>query len=115
MVQKHIFLGFCMIFAVEISVSQVKTSFSNSYVRKDIQISIQKSPIFPILGKKQIIPQDFYLQKSGFFCRQEIKFYQVTGLALKFRLGSVYECDRLEGKHDRRLLFNEPRAGERSP
>jgi hypothetical protein len=41
---------------------------------------------------------DFYAKQLGFFCRQEIKMDKVTRIPFRFRLGSVEQCDWLEGK-----------------
>lgn len=51
--------------------------------------------------RKQVIAQNFYVSRLGFFCRQEIKFEKITKIPFRFRLGSVEECDRMEGKHKR--------------
>jgi len=40
----------------------------------------------------------FYSSQLGFFCKQEIKFDKITKIPFRFRLGSVEQCDRLEGK-----------------
>lgn len=44
------------------------------------------------------LPADFYLTRLGFFCKQEIKFEKFTKVPFRFRLGSVEQCDMLEGK-----------------
>ncbi len=54
----------------------------------------QKNTIYP---KPFLLPQ-FYSSQLGFFCKQEIKFDKITKIPFRFRLGSVEECDRLEGK-----------------
>lgn len=41
---------------------------------------------------------NYYSSQLGFFCKQEIKFEKISKIPFKFRLGSVEECDRLEGK-----------------
>ncbi len=41
---------------------------------------------------------DYYSCHLGFFCKQEIKFEKTTKIPFKFRLGSVQQCDWLEGK-----------------
>jgi len=48
---------------------------------------------------KQVITPDFYVSNLGFFCKQEIKFEKATKIPFRFRLGSVEDCDRMEGKH----------------
>ena len=54
---------------------------------KDIQIFFQP-----------ILPPNYYSAQLGFFCKQEIKFEKIYKIPFKFRLGSIEECDRLEGK-----------------
>jgi hypothetical protein len=44
----------------------------------------------------------FYASQLGFFCKQEIKLEKFIKIPFRFRLGSVEECDRLEGKGKRK-------------
>ena len=46
---------------------------------------------------RSIIPQDLYSKHLPFFCRQELKF-QKANIPLKFRLGAMDDCNRLEQK-----------------
>jgi hypothetical protein len=48
-----------------------------------------------------VLSSGFYVSQLGFFCKQEIKFEQSTKIPFRFRLGSVSECDWLEGKMNR--------------
>lgn len=41
---------------------------------------------------------NYYSMQLGFFCKQEIKFEKIIKFPFKFRLGSVADCDRMEGK-----------------
>jgi hypothetical protein len=52
-----------------------------------------------VTGNKieQPVPQNFYAQHLGFFCRQEIKMKQAH-VPVTFRLGSMDYCNRLEQK-----------------
>ena len=45
-----------------------------------------------------LLPVDYYSTQLGFFCKQEIKMEKITKVPFKFRLGSVQQCDWLEGK-----------------
>lgn len=54
---------------------------------------------------KQVIAPDLYVTNLGFFCKQEIKFEKVTKIPFRFRLGSVEDCDRMEGKHRSTILI----------
>ena len=54
--------------------------------------------------QRQIMPflsPNYYASHLGFFCQQEIKIAKSAKIPLKFRLGSIEDCDRLEGKVQR--------------
>ena len=44
------------------------------------------------------LPQNFYTRNFGFFCKKELQLEKVTKIPFKFRLGSVQQCDWMEGK-----------------
>jgi hypothetical protein len=44
------------------------------------------------------IRKDQYVVNFGFFCRKEMQFETHTSLPLRFRLGSLDQCNYLEGK-----------------
>ncbi len=46
---------------------------------------------------EQPIPQNYYSQHLGFFCREELKMQQVH-LPVTFRLGNMDYCNHLEQK-----------------
>ncbi len=50
---------------------------------------------------KPFLPVDFYSKKLSFFCKQEIKMDKIIKVPFRFRLGSVEQCDWLEGKRKR--------------
>lgn len=43
------------------------------------------------------VPTNYYATKTGFFCNTERAFQKQTKVAIKFRLGSVEQTQRLEG------------------
>jgi hypothetical protein len=47
-----------------------------------------------------IISSNFYTQNLGFFCKKELQIEKVIKFPLKFRLGSVQQCDWMEGKQN---------------
>jgi hypothetical protein len=92
---KNFFL-FCMIFAV-IPVYAQKTS-TKIPIRYNTDLALQ-GIVFPVkFSETRIISGDFYTRNLPFFCKKELKFEAVTGVAFKFRLGSIQYCDRMEGK-----------------
>jgi hypothetical protein len=44
------------------------------------------------------IPADFSTCRYGFFCMEELKIEKTTGLSIRFRLGSLEQCNYYEGK-----------------
>lgn len=45
------------------------------------------------------IPANFATCDYGFFCRQELKIEKTTNFPVRFRLGSLEQCNYYEGKH----------------
>jgi len=46
-----------------------------------------------------VIPANFYSTHLPFFCDKELKLQKVVKIPVKFRIGSVDDCNKLEGKH----------------
>lgn len=45
-----------------------------------------------------VIPMNFYTQHFGVMCKQELAIEKATKIPFRFRLGSVQQCNYLEGK-----------------
>lgn len=45
-----------------------------------------------------VIPQNFYTQYFGIMCKKELAIEKATKIPLRFRLGSLQQCNYLEGK-----------------
>jgi hypothetical protein len=45
-----------------------------------------------------IVNPNYYTQNFGFFCKQELQLEKLTKIPFRFRLGSVQQCDWMEGK-----------------
>jgi hypothetical protein len=59
------------------------------------------SPLFivsDLQNVKHIIPADFYTCNIGFFCKKELLIQKATKIPLRFRLGSLQQCNYYEGK-----------------
>jgi hypothetical protein len=69
-------------------VTLYSTAFSKFSANKPVS-----TPVYPIQA-------NFYSTNLGFFCKQEIKFEKITKIPFRFRLGSVQQCDWLEGKRN---------------
>ena len=48
--------------------------------------------------KMKLYKRNYYLQNIGLFCKQEWKFEKATKIPLRIRLGSLQQCNWLEGK-----------------
>jgi hypothetical protein len=118
------FLFFCMIFVAssafgqknikkllinnelyksKLAVSKYKNVTSSNYGLKNDSLSSQKLTInksavaiTPI--SYSLISPNYYTQNFGFFCKKELQMEKLTKIPFKFRLGSVQQCDWLEGK-----------------
>jgi len=93
-----------MIFAAGAATAQIKdktqaVSTHLYFPKKQAGKSFQPVPAIQSIPLHLIpVPANFYATQLGYFCKKEIKFEKVTKIPFKFRLGSVEQCDWLEGK-----------------
>ena len=52
----------------------------------------------PFWGLSAVIPADRVVTHFGFFCKRELELEKTIRLPLRFRLGSLDYCNKLEGK-----------------
>jgi len=62
--------------------------------------SPEKATFFslPTPGNVPTLENDYYTHHLGFFCKKELEFEKTTRIPLRFRLGSLEQCNYLEGK-----------------
>ena len=62
------------------------------------QVSGHRPDSLVSLRALPLLPQNFYQQHTGFFCKKEDRLQQHTGLNIFFRLGDKNYVDYLEKK-----------------
>jgi hypothetical protein len=62
------------------------------------RINLLEKPVDQKFQIKNIVAPDYYTQHFGFFCQKESAFEKTTKIPLRFRLGSLEYCNKLEGK-----------------
>jgi hypothetical protein len=100
-------LFFCMIFVAPDIYSQVlvpvKTplpavKMASNTVAATLSLN---QPLTSFTSPKPFLSPGYYASQLGFFCKQETKLEKTAKIPFKFRLGSVDDCDRMEGKFRR--------------
>lgn len=79
----------------------VKNKPDNSGSRIHFTPSLFATPLSMAPGfqnVKQVVPADFYTCNIGFFCKKELLIEKATKMPLRFRLGSLQQCNYYEGK-----------------
>lgn len=93
-----------MIFVSKAIFAQKTSAPNNNLLLKQVAGNAYQVKLSAYLFKKDttsakpFLSPQFYSAQLGFFCKQEIKFDKITKIPFRFRLGSVDQCDRLEGK-----------------
>lgn len=84
-----------MIFVEELVLAQKKDYFkenSSGILQTATAIVLPSKPLL------KSIPENFYLQNIGVICKKEWKFEKATKIPLKVRVGSLQQCNWMEGK-----------------
>lgn len=74
--------------------------FSLFYLSSKSQNNLTRdtSLLKPLYLNLSVLPANYAYNKLGFFCKKEILLEKITKIPFRFRLGSVAECNYLEGK-----------------
>jgi hypothetical protein len=95
---KAIFLFCCTIFAGATAFCQDSAHLAPKLFPKTVNLfSLDPAPV-TTQSRIYILSPNYYASHLGFFCKEEINIEKATKIPFKFRLGSVAECDWLEGK-----------------
>ena len=61
-------------------------------------VSSVKISSFPVMSLRASLSKDYYAKHLPFFCKKELQIEKATRIPIRFRLGSVEYCSKLEGK-----------------
>lgn len=83
-------------------VSALQAQPANDSARQKIDsLAVMRQFMFSV--KQPPLPKqlqgNFYAKQLPFFCNKELQLQKAVGFPVKFRIGSVEYCDRLEGKN----------------
>jgi len=62
------------------------------------RINFLNQPSFISFQTNNMVVPDYYTRHFGFFCDKELRFEKITKVPIRFRLGSLEYCNKLEGK-----------------
>lgn len=101
-----------LLFSVNISAQNHSTSLSLNYKTffpKNNSFDFDSSSHNMSIASFSITPSavspNFSTCSYGFFCREELKFEKATHIPLRFRLGSLQQCNYYEGKNRNVTFF----------
>jgi hypothetical protein len=78
------------------STLSLRNKFNNSL--SPLHFTPPVSMVTNLQHVKQMIPADFYTCNIGFFCKKELLIEKTPKIPLRFRLGSLEQCNYYEGK-----------------
>lgn len=68
--------------------------------QKAVSVSAEKQQLIDSLKNipLRLLPQDYYSNHLGFFCKKELQMEKLTKVPFRIRLGSLDYVNTLEGK-----------------
>jgi hypothetical protein len=98
--------GFLAIFFISALTSSAQEASGSSDLRRQITASQLSTLIIPTGNKAylspgkpfSIISANYYTQHFGIMCKKELALEKATKIPFRFRLGSLQQCNYLEGK-----------------
>ena len=98
-------LLFSRVFSNAQITASVKPNYTNLLVKNKLKTFDTTYHIMPpvlllkaVENIKPIVAEDFSTCTYGFFCREELKIEKATKMPIRFRLGSLAQCNYYEGK-----------------
>jgi hypothetical protein len=90
----------CVLFSRAQTIKLTGPEITQKYLPKvDFNSTKTNNKEFPnTLRPFTLIAQDYYTQHFGFMCKKELAIEKATKIPFRFRLGSLQQCNYLEGK-----------------
>jgi hypothetical protein len=95
----------CCLFSNAQTSSHIKFRNTHYFYQKRLNTSdslvhflLLKNSFADIQRLRALVSEDFITSKYSFFCKEELKFEKATKIPLRFRLGSLEQCNYYEGK-----------------
>ena len=95
-----------IIFFAALSCKAQQADTSKSLIAKNYKYQFSKSLLLENINARErnflspftVIPQDYYTQHFGIMCKKELAIEKATKIPFRFRIGSLQQCNYLEGK-----------------
>jgi hypothetical protein len=94
--QKTVFVMLFIIFFTFSASAQLQADSVQNKLK--VSFAAKGNPELKTFFIPPVLPSNFYASHLPFFCDKELKIQKAIKLPIKFRLGSVQYCDKLEGK-----------------
>lgn len=79
------------------SLTELMIASKSLYLKSDVTSFKIRTTDFNV-ASLPILKGNYYTEHFGFMCKKELAFEKATKIPIRLRLGSLQECDRMEGK-----------------